>query len=256
VEAWKAGDRVADLTVIGGNTSHLVRKAAGLVRVPEDVDAAEAVSLVLSGVTASQMLFRHARVARGARILIQGGNGAVGWFANQLAVQAGVDVWTTARPEHHERLRAIGTHPLDYRDPDYPAAIVEQTGGGVDVVFDGQGADRFRPSLASLKRGGRLVMIGASQAVNRGGSMIVAGAVVLARNLNPFGPRVSLYSITTTRKRHAAWFGEDLAQLFGMLQRRELDVRVERRIDYDQVAQAHADLERGGMSGKVVLVTP
>jgi NADPH2:quinone reductase len=176
----------------------------------------------------------------------------LGHLASQLGV---VDVWTTARREHHHLLRAIGTHPLDYRDPDYPAAIVEQTGGGVDVVFDGQGADRFRPSLASLKRGGQLVMIGASQAVNHGGSMIVAGALVLARNLNPFGPRVSLFSITTTRKRRAAWFGEDLAQLFGMLQRRELDVRVERRIDYDQVAQARADLERGGMSGKVVLVT-
>jgi NADPH2:quinone reductase len=254
VRDWSLGDRVADMTMIGSNASHVVRDARGLVRVPESVDAAEAAALVLSGVTAQQMLFRQARVKPGQRILVQGGNGAVGWFAVQLAASQDVAVWTTARADHHPALRALGAHPVDYRDPDYPAAVREQTGGGVDWVFDGQGADGFRPSLACLRRGGKLVFIGTSAAVNAGHSMIAAGAKVLAKNLNPFGPRISLYSITTMRKRHPDWFKEDLAALFAQLERDELEVRIERRIGFAELPQAHQDLERGGVSGKIVLI--
>lgn len=251
---WSIGERVADMCVTGGNASHIVRPASALTRVPAALDPAEACALILSGVTASQMLSRHARLAAGQRILVQGGNGAVGWFAVQLARRAGVRVWTTARPDHHAALRALGAEPLDYRAAEYPARLREQTGGGVDWVFDGYGADRFRPSLACLRPGGKLVFIGTSEAVNQGGSMIGSGAKLLARNLLPWGPRISLYSVATLRKKQPAWFREDLAQLFELLARGELKVRIARRIGFEEVPAAHAELERGGVSGKIVLV--
>jgi NADPH2:quinone reductase len=95
-------------------------------------------------------------------------------------------VWTTARSDHHAELRALDVTPLDYRDPGYPEKLRAETDGGVDLVVDGQGASGFRPSLASLQRGGKLVFIGTSEAVNRGDSMIVTGAKLLARNLIPW----------------------------------------------------------------------
>jgi NADPH:quinone reductase-like Zn-dependent oxidoreductase len=185
---------------------------------------------------------------------VQGGNGAVGWFAVQFAREGGLSVWTTARSDHHAQLRALGVTPLDYRDPGYPENLRAQTNGGVDWVVDGHGANGFRPSLASLRRGGRLVFIGTSEAVNQGGSMIFAGAKLLAQNLIPWGPRISLYSVTTMRKRHPDWFKEDLAKLFEMLVRKNVSVRIDRRIGFAGVPQAHRDLERGGVSGKIVLV--
>jgi NADPH2:quinone reductase len=254
VSGWSVGDRVADMCIIGANASHIVRSAQGLTRVPDALDAAEACALILSGVTALQLLVRHARVVRGQRILVQGGNGGVGWFAIQFALQAGLEVWTTARPEEHATLRALGATPLDYRDPGYPAQLRTDASGGVDWVVDGHGADGFRPSLACLRRGGKLVFIGASDAVNHGKSMIANGAKLLARNLIPWGPRIGLYTVTGMRKRHPEWFKEDLAQLFGRLERKNVVVRIDRRIGFEDVPAAHQALEQGGVSGKIVLI--
>ena len=122
------GDRVADMSVIGANATHVLRPENGLTRVPASLDAAEATALILSGVTAQQMLFRHAKLWAGARILVQGGSGGVGWFALQLALRAGARVWTTARPEHQAALRALGATALDYRSPDYPALLPRAVG--------------------------------------------------------------------------------------------------------------------------------
>jgi len=251
---WSIGERVADMCTIGANASHVVLPVRGLTRVPAALDAAEACGLILSGVTAYQMLFRHARIARGSRVLIQGGNGGVGWFATQLAVSAGARVWATARPEHHAALRACGATPIDYRAPDYPTTLRQAAGAGMDWVFDGIGADDFRPSLAALARTGKLVFIGTSEAVNQGRSMIAAGAKLLLRNLLPWSPRISLYSVTGLRKRHPAWFQEDLALLFERLLQGTVQVRIDRRIGFEAVPDAHRALEHGGVSGKIILI--
>ncbi len=78
VDAWAVGDRVADLCQWGGNARFVVRPAAGLVAVPEAVDATAAVSLVLSWLTAYQAAFTVGRLQPGERLLVIGGNGAVG----------------------------------------------------------------------------------------------------------------------------------------------------------------------------------
>lgn len=254
VTDFAVGDRVADLILIGGYASHVVRPTRTLVRVPESLDAAEASALILSGVTAWQMLTRHAHVAPEARVLIQGGNGAVGFFAVQFARQLGARVWTTARPAHHEALRALGAEPLDYRDAHYPERLREATGGGVDHVFDGEGADGYGPSLRCLRKSGQLTLIGASRAIQRGKSMYVAGARVMLRNLNPFGPRVSFYSITKLLARHPDWFKQDLASLFAQLSEGKIAVRIAERVGFAGVPEAHRALERGGVSGKIVLL--
>src|SRR5690606_38954887 len=72
------GERVADLTVTGSYARHRLLDASQLVRVPSEVDPAEAATLVLSWTTAYQLLHRHAKVKEGARVLIHGAAGAVG----------------------------------------------------------------------------------------------------------------------------------------------------------------------------------
>lgn len=111
VERWREGDRVADLTVVGGNARFAIRPAAGLVAVPPSVDAARATTLVLSWVTAYQCLHRAAQAQPGERLLVIGGNGAVGQALIALGVRAGLEVWATAREHHHPALEAAGARP-------------------------------------------------------------------------------------------------------------------------------------------------
>lgn len=247
VTSVAVGDRVADLVTIGGNARYAVRPAAGLVPVPASVDAAEAATLVLSWQTAFQALHREAQLRAGERVLVVGGSGAVGLAVIALARLAGAEVEATASARHHDRLRAMGAVPLP-RD-----AVPEPD--RYDVVVDGVAVDAFRSSYRALRKGGRLVAIGfsAAAAAGRLWPIVVGYARVALAGLWPDGRSSGFYSITARRKKQPGEFREDLAALFGMLERGEIAPVVGRRIGFEEIAAVHAELEAGGVVGKVVL---
>lgn len=78
---FNIGQKVADLTVVGAYAEYICLPESQLTLVPDELDPVEAVSLVLSYVTAYQMLHRYAKVNSGQRILI---HGAVGTAILQL----------------------------------------------------------------------------------------------------------------------------------------------------------------------------
>lgn len=252
VTDWLPGDRVADLCMVGGNARYALRPAQGLTRVPDAVDAAEAATLVLSWMTAWQALVRTAKVQPGERVLVLGGNGAVGLATIGLARTLGIEVWATAAERHHDHLAALGARPLP-REGWQDQVSAE---GGVDVVVDGVCADGFVSSYGALREGGRLVAIGVSAPVNAGRGL---GALVLPFlrlgwwKLRPDGKRAAFYSIASLRKQQPGWWTEDLAHLFALLERDEIRPEVAERLTLDEVADAHARLEAGGLQGKLVL---
>ena len=100
---------------------------------PVGVDAAEAATLILSWMTAYQLLHRAARVQRGQRVLVQGAAGAVGQALLVLGRLAGLELWGTARGAHAALIRELGATPIDYQREDFTRVLP----GGFDVVFDG-----------------------------------------------------------------------------------------------------------------------
>ncbi len=250
--AWKLGDRVADLSMTGANARWIVRPAAGLVPVAEALDAAAATTLVLSWMTAYQALKRHGRVARGERVLLLGGNGAVGQAGIVLAKIMGAEVHATAGERHHPLLRELGAHPLP-RD-DWHAAVREL--GGMDVVLDGVCAEGYRDSYRALRRGGRLVALGFTAPATRNQLLPIVLAFMFLglSKLLPDGRSATFYSITADRKSDPAAFSEDLEQLFRWLAEGAITPAVAHRIGLDEVAAYHRKIEEGGLTGKVVAI--
>lgn len=111
VEPGLDGTRVAALLKVGGWASHVLVDAADVVPVPAGIDAAEAETLVVNGITAWQMLHRKARIRSGGIIVVHGANGGVGSVLVQLARAAGVRVIGTASTRHHDALRQEGVTP-------------------------------------------------------------------------------------------------------------------------------------------------
>ncbi|CAM5368589.1 hypothetical protein SANTM175S_00398 [Streptomyces antimycoticus] len=185
------GRRFAALTKIGGWASHTLVDAGDLVEVPEGVDAAEAETVVVNGITAWQMLHRVAKVRPGMTVLVHGANGGVGTTLVQLARHAGVKVIGTASPRHHDAVRALGAIPLDYRDPDLPGRVRALAPGGVDAVFDHIGGEGILDSYRLLARGGTLVSYGTAATRDIPGSSRAPVLKLLARltlwNLLPNG---------------------------------------------------------------------
>ena len=256
VSGFQLGDRVADMTVTGSNAAYRTLRAEDIVRVPTDVDAAEAAAMILSWTTAYQLLHRSAQAQRGQRVLVHGAAGAVGQALVVLGKLAGLEIWGTARGEHAALVRALGATPIDYQREDFTRVLP----GGFDAIFDGIGEDGYRRSFAALKPGGVVCVFGYSARVQAGRRMLgvlpwMARLYLWRQFLSRFpgGKRFRLYSINLMRARHPAWFKEDLEKLYAMLAARVVRPRVARRISFDEVAEAHARVEAGGLDGKLVL---
>src|SRR6516162_7371166 len=149
------------MTVLGSNAAYRTLRAIDLTRVPAEVDAAEAATLILSWTTAYQLLHRAARVQRGQRVLVQGAAGAVGQALLALGSLVGLELWGTARGAHAALIRELGATPIDYQLQDFTRVLP----GGFDVVFDGVGEDGYRRSFTVLKRRGVLCAYGYTASV-------------------------------------------------------------------------------------------
>jgi NADPH:quinone reductase-like Zn-dependent oxidoreductase len=252
VTHFQIGDRVADMTVVGSNARYRTLKANHLARVPPTVDPAEAATLILSWTTAFQLLHRCARVKAGQRILVHGAAGAVGQALLTLGRLADLRIWGTARGEHARLVRDLGGTPIDYQREDFTRVLPQ----GFDVVFDGIGEDAYRRSFAALRRGGLLVAIGYSAGVDEHRSMLTMIGWIARLYLwgwMPGAKHARFYSVNAMRARHPDWFKQDLEQLFDLLAKKAIQPRVARRIAFEEVREAHRQLESGGLDGKLVL---
>lgn len=257
VEGVIVGQRVADLTLTGACAEYLCLPADRLVPVPADLDAGEAVSLVLSYVTAYQLLHRVARVPEGGRILVHGAGGAVGTAVLQLGALHGLEMFGTDDRSKGQLLAALGATPIDYLSEDFVAVVRDKTGDGVDAVFDPIGGRHFARSFKCLRRGGTLAAFGFYNTVmgNEGGAPIPLDvARLMLWKLLPNGRSTRLYSIADWRRRHPDWYREDLTRLLELLAEGRIRPEIEKRMPMLEALHAHELLEQGGVQGQVVLM--
>ncbi|MGW7264415.1 NADP-dependent oxidoreductase [Streptomyces sp. NPDC054842] len=151
------GQRVFGLTDWardGSLAEYVAVEARNLAPLPADVDHTAAAALVISGLTAWQGLFDHARLTTGQTVLVHGAAGGVGSTAVQLAREAGARVVGSGRTADRGTILALGAHAfLDL------AAEPLENAGKVDVVFDVIGGDILDRSAALVREGGTLVTI-------------------------------------------------------------------------------------------------
>jgi NADPH2:quinone reductase len=251
------GQRVAGTTlslgVGGGYAECICLPARDLVPVPDGVDSAKAVCLVINYLTAYSALHQVARVRMGEQILVQGAAGGVGSALLDLGRLAGLEVYGTASPHNHDVVTSFGAVPIDYRSENVVRRVRELTRDGVDAVFDPiGGARQVWRSYRSLRRGGRLVWFGIA-AHKKAGAMVIPlslGMLFLAK-LVPDGRRALT---STDYSKDNAWYRETLATLFEHLAAGRLTPLVADRVPLREAARAHALMERGRYAGKFVLV--
>jgi NADPH:quinone reductase len=255
------GAAVAAMPIVGGYSEYICIPESELIRVPAQLDPAEAVCLILNYVTAYQMLHRSARGKPGETALVHGAAGGVGTALLQLARLNGIEVYGTASAGKLRTVESFGGHAIDYRQSDFVERIQSLTGGGVDIVFDGICGWNLLRSWRVLARRGRLVAYGLVSSL-AGGKRDVkrllwsatgwAAAYMLSLLTRP--RRLFIYSIQMLKRRQPDWFRQDLATLFDLLAQGELRPVIDRRLPLEQAAFAHELLAKGETVGKIVLV--
>jgi NADPH:quinone reductase-like Zn-dependent oxidoreductase len=129
-------------------------EARNLAPLPDDVDFTVGASLPISGLTAWQGLFEHARLRAGQRVIVHGAAGAVGSMVTQLARSAGAYVIGTGRAADRQKALDFGSNEF----VDLNEKVLEHV-GGVDLVFDLIGGDIGKRSARLVRAGGTLVSI-------------------------------------------------------------------------------------------------
>lgn len=256
VDAFKNGQMVADLMVTGACAEYVILPVERLTRVPDGLDAGEAVSLILTYVTAFQMLNRVAGVTCGQRILIHGAGGAVGTAMIQLGALNGLEMYGTASHAKHMLVSSLGAESIDYRKENFVDRIHALTKEGVDAVFDPIGGAHLKRSFKVLRRGGKLVSFGFYNAVmGRGGSIPLDILRLKLWNILPNHRSTSFYSITATRRKHPEWFSADLSALFELLEAGKIRPIIDRRMPMVKAADAYERIAHAEVKGKIILET-
>jgi NADPH:quinone reductase len=268
VTGIQPGQLVAALPIKGAYAEFVCLPQRELIPVPSGLDPAEAVSLILNYITAYQMLHRSARVQSGQRVLIHGAAGGVGTALLQLGRLAGLQMYGTCSLRGASTVSELGAIPIDYQHQDFVDEIHRLTGDGVDVVFDGLGGPQIWRSRKALRRGGKVIAYGLTASLTGGRlasgrsggrhrfrAIAMFGWYTAAGWLLPGRRRVVTYSIQWLKRLKPDLFRQDLLALFDLLQHQKIRPVVAARFPLREASSAHELLGKGGVVGKIVLVS-
>jgi NADPH:quinone reductase len=241
----KPGDRVAAFCMLGAWAEVAVAPTYFTFKIPDAWDFAQGAALVLNYHTAYFALIARGRLAEGETILVHGAAGGVGTATLQVAKAWGARTIAVVSTDAKEEVaRDAGADEVLRSDGPWKDQVKEITDGGVHLVLDPVGGDRFTDSLRALREGGRLVVVG-----------FTGGAIPEVR--------VNRLLLNNTEVIGAGWGASVLGwperterigrAIEGMIEAGQVNPVIGARYPLERASEALALLDERGATGKVVL---
>jgi NADPH2:quinone reductase len=254
VTEWKKGDRVGYVGMGAGffqNTGAYAQErnviAARLAPIPDGISDTQAASVMLKGLTASNIVNKIYRPKPGDTVLIHAAASGVGLILAQWCKHFGATVIGTVGNEEKARIaREHGCdHTIFYRQTDFVAAVKAIVPKGVTAVLDGVGKDTFVKSMDCTAPFGTLVNYG-----NASGHVppIDIMDLSLKGTLNIWRPGVHHFLGDPAR------FRALMADLFDLVGKGVLKTVATRTYPLQDAVIAHGDAESAAYAGPVVLL--
>lgn len=249
---FKTGDLVACLTMYDAEAELCNCLEKYLIPVPEGLDLTQAVPLITDWTTAYGMSFRTAKISKGTRVFIHGLSGSVGFALLTLCKLQGADVYGTASEKNHPFVREAGATPFTYTNKDWMNTMKSM--GGAHFVFDPLGFESWDESWDILAQDcGHLIGYGGNFDMLNGQkprSQYPGIAKLIAKGLVPFCPKkTTFFYIDKDQKT----FEPDLIRLFDMLKSGEINVKVRKLWNLEEVPEAHRTWSKSTGVGAIVV---
>lgn len=250
VHAGRIGERVWVWNAQGGGrpfgtaAEFVVVPDGQAVRLPDGVPWSIGAGLGVPGCTAHYAVLGGGPV-RGKRVLVQGGAGAVGHMAVQIAALSGAEVIATVSSAAKGEAAVGGgaRHVVNDRREDVVERVRELTGGeGVDRVIEVDLAANIETDVEVLRPNGTI----ASYSSTSGPELPLSYYPLAFKDLQVHF--VQGYLLPSAARQAAI---EDLTR---WLSSRRLDVRIAKLFPLSGTAAAHELLESGLADGKVVVM--
>jgi NADPH2:quinone reductase len=159
--AVKEGDRVAAFCMLGAFAETAVAPDWLTFPLADGLDFAQGAALILNYHTAYFALKLRGRLNEGETVLVHGAAGGVGTATLQVAKGLGARTIAVVSSDEKEQVaRQAGADEVVRSDGPWKDEARELSDGGVDLVIDPVGGDRFTDSLRSLRENGRCVVVG------------------------------------------------------------------------------------------------
>jgi NADPH:quinone reductase-like Zn-dependent oxidoreductase len=232
VSGFKVGDKVFGMVNFPGQgkayAEYVASPASHLAIMPDNVGFEEAAATTLAALTALQVL--RSRIKKDDRILIHAGSGGVGHFAIQIAKGLGAYVISTSSARNRDFIMSLGADEhIDYREQKFEEVLSD-----IDFVLDGMGGEVLENSLKVVKAGGKIVSLPTFE---------------YPANLLAEADRRSIKLEFVLVKSS----GEDMNILKGMIKSGETKPHVSKTFPFENMADAHLQIESGRTVGKIVV---
>jgi len=242
---FAAGDRVAAFCMLGGFAEVAAAPAFYTFALDDALDYAQGAGLILNYHTAYFSLVTRGRLQAGETVLVHGAAGGVGTATLQVAKGLGASTIAVVSSEQKAKTaREAGADEVVLAEAGWRERVTELSGGGVHLVIDPVGGDRFTDSLRSLREEGRLVVVGFT-----GGAIPeVRVNRLLLKNTEVIGAGWGAFAMG--KPDYVKQVGERVAALVADGHVRPL---VGSRYPLERAADALAALDERRATGKVVL---
>ena len=243
------GTRVVALLDGGGYAERAVAWPNLTFEVPDDVDDASALALVLQGTTAWHLLRTSTHMAEGESVVVHAAAGGVGSLAVQLAKQwgAGRVIAVASSQTKRDLALSLGADvAVDARAGDMKQALIDANEGKrVDIVLEMVGGSVFDASLAALAPFGRVATYGMA---SREASKPVAPGNLLRHSSAVVGFWLAHCFADPDRLLQGP-----MSELLAMVQAGTLRPVLGGTYPLSDAARAHEDLRARRTTGKLVL---
>lgn len=245
VSNFEVGDRVFGITAGGGQAEFVLTEEGQLAKIPKNLSWTEAATIPEAFITAYDAVWTQGNLSEGETLLIHAVGSGVGLAALQIAKAKGNKVIGTSRTE--EKLDECKKFGLDLaintnENPNFS----EEVKNNIDVSLDLVGASYFEQNLKSLRKKGRLILVGLVGGRKAGFDMGIA----LSKRLKIIG--------TVLRSRSAVEKAEAtknfIVEVLPLIEEGKIIPNVDKTFNVEDVRKAHEYLESNKSFGKVVLM--
>ena len=203
--------------------------ASQLALKPADITHEEAAAACLAALTAWQSLTINYELKSGERVLIHAASGGVGHYAVQMAKYLGAYVIGTSSAVNKDFVMSLGADEhIDYKEKPFESVV-----NNIDFVLDTLGGEYIDRSLKTIKKGGTIISI-------------VSG---LNEHVKERAEALRIQGFSTRVKPD----GTNMQEIADLLERKILISHLQKIFPFDQIADAHLQLESGRTVGKVSL---
>lgn len=220
--------------------------AHAVVRKPATISFEHAVSIWNPFVTPWGAFIESGLVSDKDVVLVSAASSSVGVGAIQVAKVAGAKVIATTRTSAKaDQLLAAGAdHVIATEEQDLAAEVESITGGkGATVAFDPVGGPNFPKLIDAMAPGGTVIVYGAlSEEVTPLPMLRTLAKEITIRGYN-------LFAITTSTVRQA----KVAKFVYDNLASGKLKVTISKIFPFDDIVEAHRELERNRHIGRIVV---